>query len=123
MHTIAIMSLGFWMPSGWEWMIILVVALLIFGKRLPEVGKSLGKGIVEFKKGLKGVKDELDDVEREVDEASNRSDEESRRLESSRPDPEVNPDHAGDESSREREPAGRPGPEMSRKEKDKAGTP
>src|SRR5438067_1084263 len=34
--------------------------LLIFGKRLPEVGKSLGKGIVEFKKGLKGIEDDIE---------------------------------------------------------------
>ncbi|MBY0309318.1 MAG: twin-arginine translocase TatA/TatE family subunit, partial [Phycisphaerales bacterium] len=40
-----------------EWVVILIIALLLFGKRLPEVGKSLGKGIVEFKKGLKGVDD------------------------------------------------------------------
>jgi len=38
--------------------------LLIFGKRLPEVGRSLGKGIVEFKKGLKGVEDDISQVER-----------------------------------------------------------
>lgn len=43
-----------------QWLIILVFMLLIFGKRLPEVGKSLGKGIVEFKKGLKGVDDEVE---------------------------------------------------------------
>lgn len=43
------------MPGGLEWLIILIVALLIFGKRLPEVMKSLGRGIVEFKKGVKGV--------------------------------------------------------------------
>ncbi|MBU0637469.1 MAG: twin-arginine translocase TatA/TatE family subunit [Planctomycetes bacterium] len=36
-----------------------VVALLLFGKRLPEVGRSLGKGISEFKKGLHDVQDEL----------------------------------------------------------------
>jgi len=54
------------MPGGWEWLIILIVALLIFGKRLPEVMKSLGRGIVEFKKGVKGV-------EEEVDSASNKS--------------------------------------------------
>lgn len=39
---------------------ILVIALLLFGKRLPEVGRSLGKGIVEFKKGIKGVEEEID---------------------------------------------------------------
>jgi TatA/E family protein of Tat protein translocase len=43
-----------------QWGIILIIGLLIFGKRLPEVGKSLGKGIVEFKKGLQGIGDEVD---------------------------------------------------------------
>lgn len=44
-----------------EWIVILALGLLLFGKRLPEVGKSLGKGIVEFKKGLKGVEDEVEE--------------------------------------------------------------
>jgi sec-independent protein translocase protein TatA len=46
---------------GWfEMMMLLGLAVLLFGKRLPEVGRSLGKGIVEFKKGLSGAVDELD---------------------------------------------------------------
>jgi len=52
----------FSMPGGWEWLIILIVALLIFGKRLPEVMKSLGRGIVEFKKGVKGVEEDVDEA-------------------------------------------------------------
>ena len=56
----------FGIPGGFEWIIILVIALLIFGKRLPGTMRSIGKGIVEFKKGLKGVKDEADEVEEEV---------------------------------------------------------
>ena len=52
----------FGMPGGIEWIIILVIALLIFGKRLPEVMKSMGKGIVEFKKGVKGVEDDVEEV-------------------------------------------------------------
>jgi sec-independent protein translocase protein TatA len=52
----------FGMPGGMEWIIILIVALLIFGKRLPEVMKSMGKGIVEFKKGVKGVEDDVEDA-------------------------------------------------------------
>ncbi len=36
-----------------------VIALLLFGKRLPEVARSLGKGIVEFKRGIRGVEDEF----------------------------------------------------------------
>lgn len=46
--------------SAMELLIIGMVLLLIFGRRLPEVGKSLGKGIVEFKKGLKGVEEEVE---------------------------------------------------------------
>ena len=37
-----------------EMMMVMGVAVLLFGKRLPEVGRSLGKGIIEFKKGLAG---------------------------------------------------------------------
>ena len=42
-----------------EILVILVIALLIFGRRLPEIGKGVGKSIVEFKKGLAGMEDEL----------------------------------------------------------------
>ena len=46
---------------GWfEMMLLMGMAVLLFGKRLPEVGRSLGKGIVEFKKGLSGAVDEFD---------------------------------------------------------------
>lgn len=48
-----------WMPGPMEMLFIAVLGLLIFGKRLPEVGKSLGKSIVEFKKGLQGVEDDI----------------------------------------------------------------
>ena len=63
----------FHMPTGPEWFVVFGVALLIFGKRLPEVGRSLGQSIVEFKKGLKGVKDEMDEAEREVDKQLTKS--------------------------------------------------
>jgi sec-independent protein translocase protein TatA len=48
------------MPGLTEWIIIGALGLLFFGKRLPDVGRSLGKGIVEFKKGLKGIEDDID---------------------------------------------------------------
>jgi len=81
-------TLAWGLPGGWEWIIVLIIALVIFGRRLPEVGRSLGRGIVEFKKGLKGVKDELDEVDRDVDEAVNRSadDDEPRKLDPPRTD-------------------------------------
>jgi sec-independent protein translocase protein TatA len=51
---------GFFGLDPIHWVIIGVVGILLFGKRLPEVGRSLGKGIIEFKKGLKGLEDEMD---------------------------------------------------------------
>lgn len=42
--------------------IILGVGLLLFGRRLPEVGRSLGRSIVEFKRGLNSVGDEADEA-------------------------------------------------------------
>jgi sec-independent protein translocase protein TatA len=42
-----------------NWLVIGLVALLLFGKRLPEVGRSLGKGIIEFKKGLAGIEEDV----------------------------------------------------------------
>ena len=49
------------MPFGisiWELMILLIVLLLIFGaKRLPELGRSLGKGMREFKDSVTGVEE------------------------------------------------------------------
>ena len=45
---------------GWEWIIILVVILLLFGgKKIPELMKGLGKGVKSFKDGVKGVEDEI----------------------------------------------------------------
>src|SRR5690349_2419414 len=56
-------TLAWGMPMGAEWIVIAALGLLLFGKRLPEVGRSLGKGIVEFKKGLKGVEEEIGQVD------------------------------------------------------------
>jgi sec-independent protein translocase protein TatA len=38
---------------------ILILGVLLFGRKLPEVGRFLGKGIVEFKKGMAGLEDDL----------------------------------------------------------------
>jgi sec-independent protein translocase protein TatA len=47
--------------SGPDILIVLIIALVLFGfRKLPEISRSLGKGIVEFKKGLKGMEDEPD---------------------------------------------------------------
>jgi sec-independent protein translocase protein TatA len=42
-----------------ELMVLFVIALLLFGKNLPQVARSMGKGMMEFKKGLSGIDDEI----------------------------------------------------------------
>ena len=68
-----------------EVLVILVVALLIFGRRLPEVGRSLGRGLVEFKEGLNGTAADLmseDETEKKdkAEQGSEDSDEEEKQA-------------------------------------------
>lgn len=42
-----------------EMLFLAFIALLLFGKKLPEVARSMGKGIVEFKKGMNGIEDDI----------------------------------------------------------------
>ena len=57
-HDLSALAFISW-PGGTEWIVIALFGLLLFGKRLPEVGKSLGRSIVEFKKGLAGVEEHI----------------------------------------------------------------
>ena len=54
-----IQFLGFWTPGPIEVIVILVVALLIFGRRLPEVMRSVGRSVHQFRKGLREVEDDI----------------------------------------------------------------
>lgn len=59
------------MPGHTEWLIILVIALLIFGKRLPELARSVGKSLTEFKKGINEAKESTDEVVDDVKKIKN----------------------------------------------------
>jgi len=48
--------------SPWHLLLIGVVAVVLFGNRLPEVARSLGRSVNEFKRGLRDVKDEFDNA-------------------------------------------------------------
>lgn len=46
---------------GWEWIIIALVVLLLFGgKKIPELMRGLGKGVHSFRKGMQEAKAEMD---------------------------------------------------------------
>jgi sec-independent protein translocase protein TatA len=66
------MPLAFFSNLGaGEWLIILALALLLFGsKRLPELAKSLGKSVNEFKRGLA---DTQNSIEKSPDDATKSS--------------------------------------------------
>jgi len=70
---------AFFSPGPMEMLIIGVIAVLLFGKRLPEVGRSLGKGIVEFKKGINGIEDDLDSASKASSKSVSHSEPEQRQ--------------------------------------------
>ena len=63
--------LAFWTPGPTEIIVIGVVMLLIFGNRIPEVMRSLGRGLTHFKKGLR---DTEDDIRKELDAGASAGD-------------------------------------------------
>src|SRR5215208_1985120 len=66
--------LAFSMPQGAEWLVIMAFGLLIFGKRLPEVGKGIGQAIRNFKQGLNSPDDEAEHLESQPAEAARQLD-------------------------------------------------
>ena len=58
--------LGVWMPGPFEFVVILVVAVLIFGRRLPGIARSFGKSLIEFKKGIREAKETKGEISEDV---------------------------------------------------------
>ena len=53
------MVLFAWLNSPWAWLVIAVVGVLLFGRRLPEIGRQLGRALTEFKHGMRGLEDDV----------------------------------------------------------------
>ncbi|SVD84462.1 uncharacterized protein METZ01_LOCUS437316 [marine metagenome] len=64
------MSIGPWQVI----IIILAIIILFGGKKLPELARSLGLGLKEFKKATRGIKDELKDTTDEVEQSATKDD-------------------------------------------------
>jgi sec-independent protein translocase protein TatA len=58
------------MPGGSEWLVILIIGLLVFGRRLPEVARGLGKSVNEFKKGMREFQESAEEVGRDVNKVT-----------------------------------------------------
>lgn len=66
MKTLFILPL---MIQGWEWIIIALCVLLLFGgKKIPELMRGIGKGVKSFKQGMKEVEEEIEEVKKEIEE-------------------------------------------------------
>ena len=60
LHLTSVPLIG--MPGIWEWVLIILAILLLFGAtKLPKLGKGLGEGIRNFKDGLKAGEEENED--------------------------------------------------------------
>lgn len=65
MDTLFVMPLAI---QGWEWIIIALVILLLFGgKKIPELMRGLGKGVKSFKQGMKEVEGEMDEIKKDIE--------------------------------------------------------
>ena len=56
-------SLGFWEIT----LIVLVIILLLGGKKIPELMKGLGKGAMSFKEGMKDVEDDVKEIKKDIE--------------------------------------------------------
>jgi sec-independent protein translocase protein TatA len=63
--------LAFWTPGPLELIVILAVLVLVFGKRLPDIARSVGRSLTEFKKGINEAKDTKDDFVSDVRRVKN----------------------------------------------------
>ena len=65
MNTLFVMPL--FGIQGWEWVIIALVVILLFGgKKIPELMRGLGKGVKSFKEGMKEIQGEVDEIKKDL---------------------------------------------------------
>ena len=64
MHSLFIYPMAI---QGWEWIILLLLVLLLFGgKKIPELMKGLGKGVKSFKEGMNEVEKDVKEIKKDL---------------------------------------------------------
>ena len=64
MNTLVLLPLAI---HGWEWLVIALVILLLFGgKKIPELMRGLGKGLKSFKEGMKEVEKDVNEIKNDI---------------------------------------------------------
>lgn len=70
MNTLFVLPLAI---QGWEWIVIALVVLLLFGgKKIPELMRGLGKGVKSFKQGMKEVEGEMNEIKKDIEPESDK---------------------------------------------------
>lgn len=64
------MPFGFLVPGPMELVLVGIVAVLLFGSRLPKIAYSVGNSFTQFKKGLHESMEEIKECEHLLDEES-----------------------------------------------------
>ncbi len=65
-------TLAFGLEFGfWQMIVIAFLAVLIWGRRLPEVGRNVGRSLFEFKRGLKEASDEFNEAQQTAKDVGN----------------------------------------------------
>lgn len=82
MDILTILPLFFAGMRGWQFIIVVLLILLLFGgKKIPELMKGLGKGVHSFKQGMAEAKKEM---EKPIDDETEKAPEQTRAKDSDR---------------------------------------
>jgi len=77
MHSILAFTFG---TPGWQELLIVgIIAVLLFGNRLPKVARSVGSSFIEFKRGVQGITDEANQITADLNDEAKQINESIRK--------------------------------------------